>query len=212
MNIIFKLFFIFQVEINGKGTISPNSMICWPSRNDLDQFFEHLSRKDSGEIFVAPSEPLQVDENEKGRKVLKEKHKKEKLNGRKKCKALKDKLVALKAEKVGLEVMQKPENEKIENLEEQIKKVSTQLDELKEERRQKNVEFSTEMSTLWIDDINGGDDDVKSDFVPTVRNSSTREIIGYVQFGGTCYRKSSHVGLGFVPMTAVKQVRFIKSF
>ena len=187
-------------------------MICWPSRNDLDQFFEHLSRKDSGETFVGPTEPLQVDENEKRRKVLRDKHKKDKLSGRKKCKELKDKLVALRAEKLGREVKPKSENVETNNIDEQIKKVSADLDKLKDERRRKNDEFSTEMSALWIDDIN-----VKGDFVPTVRNSSTREIIGYVQFGGTCYRKSSHVGLGYAPLTAVKQVSFnfkcqIKSF
>ena len=193
---------MFQVDIKGKGTLGPNSMICWPSRNDLEQFFEHLSRKDPGETFVGPTEPLQTDENEKTRKSLKEKHRKEKMSMRKKCKFLKDKLVSLKAEKVSFEVMPKTETKDLKIFDEQIKKVSAELDALKEERRRKNVEFSTDMEKMWIDDINS--DDVK--FVPSVRQSSTREIIGYVTSGGTCYRKSHHVGLGFVPMTAVKQV------
>lgn len=193
---------MFQVDIKGKGTLGPNTMICWPSRNDLEQFFEHLSRKNSGESFVGPTEPLQADENEKNRKSLKDKHRKEKILLRKKCKSLKDKLVALKAEKVSFEVMPKTETKDLKNFDEQIKKVSTELDALREERRRKNVEFSTEMESLWIDDINN--DLVK--FVPSVRQSSTREIIGYVTSGGTCYRKSHHVGLGFIPMTAVKQV------
>lgn len=179
-------------------------MICWPSRNDLDQFLEHLSRKDPGETFVGPTEPLQTDENEKNRKSLKEKHRKEKMSMRKKCKFLKEKLVSLKAEKVSFEVMPKTETKDLKIFDEQITKVSAELDALKEERRRKNVEFSTEMEKLWIDDINS--DDVK--FVPSVRQSSTREIIGYVTSGGTCYRKSHHVGLGFVPMTAVKQVLY----
>ena len=184
-------------------------MICWPSRNDLEQFFEHISRKNSGETFVGPTEPLQTDSNEKRRKSLKEHHAREKVSSRKKCKLIKDKIVALQAEKLSHTAMPQPAQTDLKNFDEKIKKFSTDLNKLKEERHQKNVEFSAEMEQLWIDDINCEKGD---DFVPTVRPSSTREIMGYVTFGGTCYRKSHHTGLGYVPMTAAKQVYIVALF
>jgi len=35
------------------------------------------------------------------------------------------------------------------------------------------------MENLWLDDINQTEG--KNDFVPTVRNSSSKEILGYIQ-------------------------------
>jgi hypothetical protein len=137
---------------------------------------------------------------------LKESHAKEKLSSRKKCKVLKEKLLAAKAEKISREMdPKKIENSGGENFDEKIAKLASELDRIKDQRRGKNKAYSEAMSKLWIDDINDvGVDD--NDVLPTVRNSSTREVVGFVTFGGTCFRKSKQIGLGFAPTAAVKQV------
>lgn len=179
-------------------------MICRPSRNDLEQFFEHSQRQDSGEAFFGPTEPLQVDENESARKLMKKQHEKEKASAKKKSKALKEKLLAAKALKIAQETnpggVDLSEEESPDS---KIEKLATGLDRLKAERRQKNAEFTSMVSRLWIDDFSDAD---AKNLMPTVRNSSSREILGFVTFGGTCFRKSKQIGFGFSPVPAVKQV------
>jgi hypothetical protein len=141
------------VEILGKGTLGANSMICWPTRNDLDSFFRNA---DDGEPYAGPTEPLQPDDHEKGRKDLRQKHRKEKIALRKRWKAVKAKLVAAKAEKLAEEKARRPGDD----FDGKIRGLTAKLDALKSEREAKNAEFSGKMTALWIDDINDDDDKV----------------------------------------------------
>ena len=188
-------------------------MICIPTRKDFEQIFEHLDQKEFVEPFFGPTEPVQTDENIKARQDLKALRKKEKMVDRKKFKVLKRKLLAAKSEKLAEKMnLQKGQDFNEQSFDEKITKLSAELDKLKKERLTKRDEFSDKQAKLWIDDIIDTGNDNKN-LIPTIRPSSTREIIGFVTFGGTCFKKSKQIGLGFAPMTAVKQVKtFLLTF
>lgn len=119
-----------KVEILGKGTLSPNALICLPEKSDL-------------ESDVNPEEPIQSDSNEEIRKRLREKHRIEKIRSRKKWKKLKDELAEYKAKCILDKV--NPDQDKCDKLQKKI-------DDLKVLRANQNDGFNAKMNDLWLTD------------------------------------------------------------
>merc|ERR1711981_705262 len=86
------------LEIIGKGTLGPNTVISWPLEEDFNSLID--SKKDGISSMprnkVRPCEPLKSDEKE-ARKELKSNHVSEQKNLRRKCQNIKKKILSIKA-------------------------------------------------------------------------------------------------------------------
>lgn len=190
------------MEVIGKGTLLPNSMICWPSEGDLGLFLEggssassHLSLEKSE---MRPREPLQTDENASARLRISRHHRSQRRLMRKKCKAIKEKMTLLRAR---LNILNDVTPQQRKECEVEVSSLRTALNDAQEERKQVNEKYATEMEVLW---------GVQTDF-NTVKDSGTRPIIGYISMAGQSLRLGCQsVGLGHVSFSGLSE--YLKHF
>ena len=191
-----------RLEIVGKGTLAPNSMISWPSETDMNSF----RTKNIGEISncsantirmeksdMRPKETLQTDTNVAPRKVLKAKHLLEKRHFQKKCKEIKKKIINLKASaNFDCTTNCKQKDASIAN---EIKHLSKSLDDMRKKRLENNQAYTKNIKSLWGLET--------SDF-DNVRYSCSRQILGYLTMSGQSLRLGSKsVGLGYVSLSGM---------
>ena len=75
---------------------------------------------------------------------------------------------------------------------ERVKKLESQMNDLKAKREQEVKDFNVKMNSLWLVD-------------PEVdlKNHCSKVTMGYVTQGGYSYRRGRVCGLGFVPLLAL---------
>ena len=181
------------VDVLGKGTLVPSTMITWPSDEDLIALinFKKSSMNKVENSEMRPQEELQL-ENKVLRKQLKSKHVSEQKNLKRKCKCLKQKIMLLKSS-----ISTDANNINSENNKylQHIKISSESLRDLQHIRKEKNESYNSKMRSLWGLEFS----DIKN-----VRLSCSRQILGYVNFGGESLRFGSKaVGLGYVSLNGI---------
>ena len=180
-----------KVQVLGKGTFAANSMICWPSDSDLNLILGSSGMELNGiqldKSDLRPEERAQTDENSGKRKQLTTDHKKEKIQLRRKWKRIKEKLTRLR-----FDALEKPDQKALQD---QIASLKKSLKVVEELRSAKNAEHKAKMETLLgLDDFD------------TVRGSTSRPVIGYLNMAGGSFRLGSKpLGLGYVSAKAHEQ-------
>jgi len=198
-----------KVQVLGKGTFAANSMVCWPSDSDLNLILNAGSGMEINGIALdksdlRPEEQPQADENSAKRKQVASDHKKEKAKLRRKWKRMKEQLIrlrfnALEQQENGDVITNKPADD-VTATSKQIDELKKSIKSLEELRSRKNAEYNSQKtSLLGLDDFQ------------TVRGSTTRPVMGYLNMAGTSYRLGSKpMGLGFVSLKAHQQ--YVKYF
>lgn len=140
----------------------------------------------------AQSEPVESphhDVSQHERKELSKNHKKRKELLRRRWKSMKDKLVEAK----GMAMLEggptlSPEAEA---------EIRSKIDKIKGEREKENSKYNIKLRQLWIPEVSQ-DQDFKS--------ITSRQAIGFLCQGGFSFRIGKSVGLGYVPLLALKHL------
>lgn len=165
-----------KLKIACRGRLGANSLICLPSRADLEEVVE------SG-LWEGPVETYQQDDMEKQRKETIQTHKAQKKRLKRKWKKLKDKQTLMKCQSTAL-------GKELDT--EKLNHAAVGMATLKEMRNTENAAFAGKSEDLWIGDFN------------TVRNSCKREVMGYVTIGDLSYKEGCFVGHGFVTLKGAR--------
>ena len=171
------------VYLCGRGTPSDCAIICIPSLKDIDDILETTS-------FSGPIEEIHEDENHDERINLRNEHKKL--------------LKSLRRKRIREKLKKENQNSLIKSEEESAVDRTVNVAISTHTKRKKNVppptkdivdEYAEKIKSLWLPQAK------------TVRNSCSREVIGFVKKGDFSFTESQGVGRGYVILSAL--VNFI---
>ena len=185
-----------MLEIVGKGTLGPNTVISWPLENDLFSLIDYKAHgmNKIQKNKLRPCEPLVNSDAKEIRKQLKLEHFSEQKNLRRKCQSLKKKIITVRA---SMDINDSMTTEKCKQIQD-IKEFSNTLNALKKIRKEKISLYNSKMSSAWGIDYT----DIKN-----VKELGSRPTIGYVNFGGQSLRYGSKgIGLGYVSLSGFLQL------
>ena len=182
------------IEIVGKGTLGPNTVISWPLENDLRSLidYETHSINKIKKHKLRPYETLKSDAKDI-RKQLKLDHVAEQKNLRRKCQILKKKIITVRS---SIDIDDSMNTETCKKMQD-INEFTHSLNAIKKMRKEKNTLYKSKMCSAWGIDYTA---------IKNVKELCTRQTIGYVNFGGQSLRFGSKgIGLGYVSQSGFLQ-------